>query len=78
MIEDGIAREVARMVLNLNVYTSWYATGNLRNWVGFLALRTDDQAMHEIRQLAFQTEELLTGLFPATMVEWGKNGREHI
>ena len=78
MLDDGIAKEVARMVLPLNLYTSWYATGNLRNWMGFLALRTDGQAMYEIRQLAFQTEGLLTGLFGATMAEWDKNGREHI
>lgn len=78
MLNDGIAKEVARMVLPNNLFTSWYATGNLRNWVGFLALRTDGQAMYEIRQLAYQTEEILTGLFPATLAEWDKNGRGHI
>lgn len=77
-LEKGYAREVARMILPLNMYTSWYATGNLRNWVGFLVLRTDAQAMYEIRQLAFQTEEILTGLFPATMEAWNKNERIHI
>jgi len=78
MLGEGIAKEVARMILPNNLYTSWYATGNLRNWVGFLALRTDEQAMFEIRQLAYQTEELLTELFPATILEWNKNGRNHI
>lgn len=78
MLDKGVAKEVARMPLNLNLYTGWYATGNLRNWVGFLALRTDEQAMHEIRQLAFQTEQILTELFPATLLEWDKSGRGHI
>lgn len=75
MIEEGYAKEVARMVLPINIYTSWYATGNLRNWAGFLALRTDGQAMHEIRVLACQTEDYLNDLFPATMAEWEKSGR---
>lgn len=78
MLDEGYAKEVARMVLPVNIYTSWYATGNLRNWAGFLALRTDGQAMFEIRDLAFQAEGFLTHLFPATMAEWDKNGREHI
>ena len=78
MLEEGYAKEVARMVLPGNIYTGWYATGNLRNWCGFMSLRTDEQAMFEIRQLAFQVEDHLNNLFPATIAEWQKNGRAHI
>lgn len=78
MMDLGYAKEVARMVLPVNIYSKWYATGNLRNWVGFLNLRTDEQAMFEIRHLAYQVEEQLIKLFPATMAEWIKNGRNHI
>lgn len=75
LLEKGIAREVARIVLPLNIYTGWYATANLRNWIGFLSLRTDPQAMYEIRFLANKLEDLLTEKFPITMETWNKNGR---
>lgn len=75
LLEKGVAKEVARMILPVNIYTGWYATGNLRNWMGFLALRTDGQAMYEIRQLAYQVEKHLTKLFPVAMETWAKNER---
>lgn len=78
LLGKGVAKEVARGVLPLNIYTGWYATANLRNWVNFLALRAEEQAMWEIRQLAFQVEEKLHKLFPVTMETWVKNGRGSI
>lgn len=75
LLEKGVAREVARMVLPVNIYTGWYATANLRNWLGFLNLRTDIQAMYEIRYLANALEKHLTNLYPITMECWNKNDR---
>lgn len=75
MLTAGVAKEVARMVLPVGTYTQWYATSNLRNWLNFLALRTDDNAMFEIRQLAFSVEAGLYDLFPHTMDVWEDNGR---
>lgn len=75
LLDEGVAKEVARMVLPVNIYTSWYATSNLRNWINFLSLRTDETAMYEIRQLAGSIEESLYKLFPVTMEHWDKAGR---
>lgn len=75
LLDEGVAKEVARMVLPVNIYTGWYATANLRNWLNFLSLRADDQAMWEIRQLAYKVEDALTTLFPVTIETWVKNGR---
>lgn len=75
LLEKGVAKEVARMVLPVSIYTSWYATANLRNWIYFLSLRTDEQAMYEIRNLAFQVEKTLFDLYPVTMTAWDKLGR---
>lgn len=75
LLNDGIAKEVARMVLPLNTYTSWYATGNLRAWINFLSLRAEGQAMYEIRTLAYALESVLYELFPITMEAWNKSGR---
>lgn len=40
MLEEGIAKEVARMVLPVNIYSSAYVTMNLRAAFNFLSLRT--------------------------------------
>ncbi len=69
----GVAKEVARMVLPLTIYTSWYATANLLNWCKFIGLRADDQALFEIRMLAYQVRDTLKDRFPITMETWEKN-----
>ena len=64
MLEAGIAREVARNVLPVSMYTRFYATANLRNWLHFIALRTDETALWEIRDAARQVEAIIAGLWP--------------
>ena len=49
---DGLARELARMDLTLNVYTQWYWKIDLLNLLHFLMLRADAHAQHEIRVYA--------------------------
>lgn len=75
MLENGIAREVARNVLPVTTYTSWFATANLRNWINFLSLRAEENALHEIRDLAFKIEKQLFKLFPITLEQWDRSGR---
>lgn len=50
LLNDGVVREMARMVLPQNLYTTFIASGNLRNWLHFIGLRSDDHAQWEIRQ----------------------------
>ena len=64
MLERGIAREVARNVLPSSLFTQFYATANLRNWLHFVELRTDETALWEIRQAAFMVEGIIAGLWP--------------
>ena len=47
--DPQLARELARMNLNLNYYTQWYWKIDLHNLLHFLALRIDDHAQYEIR-----------------------------
>ncbi len=49
---DGLARELARMDLTLNVYTQWYWKIDLHNLLHFLGLRADAHAQYEIRAYA--------------------------
>ena len=50
--KEGIARELARMVLPLNTYTQWYWKIDLHNLMHFLSLRFDKHAQYEIRVYA--------------------------
>ncbi len=49
---QGLARELARMVLPVNFYTQWYWKIDLFNLLHFLGLRADDHAQYEIRAYA--------------------------
>lgn len=75
LLREGVAREVARMVLPVNIMTQFYATANLRNWLNFLSLRNSSDALYEIREAAAQVEEILLAEFPLTTRLWIENGR---
>ena len=50
MLNDGIAKELARINLPLSLYTEWYWQMDLHNLFHFLALRMDAHAQWEIRK----------------------------
>lgn len=66
MLHNGIAREVARDVLPLNLMTEFYATVNPRNLMAFLDLRNDAQALYEIQEVARHMESHLESAMPLT------------
>lgn len=66
LLSYGVAREVARNVLPLSLYTQFYATANLRNWLHFIDLRTDPTALGEIREAALMVENIIAELWPVT------------
>lgn len=66
MLNAGIAKEVARMILPVNIYTRFYVTMNARNLLHFLTLRTDPTALYEIRQVAGEIEEIFKDKMPMT------------
>ena len=70
LLATGIAREVARVVIPVSQYSRMRASANLRNWLGFLSLRTEMGAQWEIRQYADAMVELLSPVFPHTMQLW--------
>ena len=49
---SGLARELARMNLPVNIYTQWYWKADLHNLFHFLSLRADPHAQYEIRVYA--------------------------
>ena len=59
LIESGMKKEDARMVLPNAATTELIVTGNLNAWKDFIALRTDKAAQWEIRQVALEIERTL-------------------
>jgi thymidylate synthase (FAD) len=82
MLDAGIAREVARMVLPVGIFTSYYVTCNARSLMHFLGLRTQSAVaaqpsfpQREIEMVAEQMEDHLAELMPITYAAFNKNGR---
>lgn len=61
---EGISREMARGVLNVNNYTEWYWKCDLHNIFHFLKLRMDSHAQYEIRELANAIYSLIKPIVP--------------
>jgi thymidylate synthase (FAD) len=68
--DPGIARELARMVLPLNIYTEFYWKQNLKNLLHLLKLRLDSHAQMEIRVFAQAIYDIIKPLFPLTIEAW--------
>ncbi len=64
MLEMGIAKEEARIVLPLSTYTQWYWTVNFRSLMNFLNLRADSHAQFEIQQYALAIAKLVKTYIP--------------
>lgn len=82
MLEKGIAREVARAVLPVSIYSSMYVTMNARALMNFLSLRTMREGtrfpsfpQREIEMVAEKMEELWAEKMPVTYECFNKNGR---
>jgi thymidylate synthase (FAD) len=82
MLEAGVAREVARIVLPLNIYSSMYVTMNARALMNFLSLRTKREGTHfpsfpqrEIEMCAEKMEDFWAELMPYTYEAFNQHGR---
>jgi thymidylate synthase (FAD) len=72
MLEAGIAREQARMILPLNLYTEWYWKQDLHNLMHLMALRCDHHAQYEIQVYGNAILEIVKHLCPWTIEAWEK------
>ncbi len=82
MLRAGVAREVARIVLPLNIFSSMYVTVNSRSLMNFLSLRTRREGTHfpsfpqrEIEMCAEKMEAQWRELMPLTYAAFNANGR---
>ena len=82
MLDAGVAREVARAVLPVTLYSSMYVTMNARALMNFLSLRTSREGSHfpsypqrEIEMVAEKMEAEFAKLMPITYGAFQKSGR---
>jgi thymidylate synthase (FAD) len=82
MLDAGVAREVARAVLPVTLYSSMYVTMNARSLMNFLSLRTKREGTHfpsfpqrEIEMVADKMEAAWESLMPMTAAAFSAGGR---
>jgi thymidylate synthase (FAD) len=82
MLEAGVAREVARIVLPVSIFSTMYVTMNARSLMNFLSLRTKRDDAHftsfpqrEIEMVAERMETQWAALMPLTHEAFENNGR---
>ena len=82
MLDAGVAREVARAVLPVTLYSTMYVTMNARALMNFLSLRPSHQGSHfpsypqrEIEMVAEKMEQHFATLMPLTHGAFQKSGR---
>ena len=62
--EAGVARELARSVLPVNLYTEWYWKNDLHNLLHFIGLRSDSHAQYEIRVFSDAMDQSVKAVAP--------------
>lgn len=82
MLDDGVAREVARSVLPVGLFSSMYATCNARSLMHFLGLRTQHELakvpsfpQREIEMVGEKMEAEWAALMPLTYAAFNEHGR---
>jgi thymidylate synthase (FAD) len=75
LLADGVAKEVARGVLPLSLYTKYYWSCNPRSLMHFCSLRNHSDAQFEIRAYADAAEQFFARHMPVTHGAFVANGR---
>ncbi len=82
MLDAGVLKEVARLVLPVSIMTHWHWEMNVRALTNFLSLRirhpqshVESKPMAEIQMLAEQMEHDFAEHFPNVYNEWATHGR---
>ena len=72
LLELGVAKEQARIMLPLSQYTECYWTASFQAIVNFIDLRDEPTAQWEIREYAKALKKLLLEIYPKTATIWSE------
>ena len=70
MIDAGMAKEQARIVLPLSQYTLVWWTASFQSVMNFIELRDEPTSQWEIQQYAKALKEIMLAKFPETTKMW--------
>ena len=72
LLDKGIAKECARMVLPLCTSTTMYMKGSVRSWIHYIDLRAKEDTQKEHRLVAKEIKQIFSEKFPAvSKAVWG-------
>jgi thymidylate synthase (FAD) len=66
LLDAGVARECARMVLPLCAQTTLYMTGSVRSWIHYFQQRLSEHTQKEHREIAESIFKIFDNQFPTT------------
>ena len=66
LLKDGVAPEMARIVLPQSMMTEWYWSGSMDAFANMCALRLKEDTQYETRLVAQQIDTMMAGLFPVS------------
>lgn len=76
LLDLGVAKEQARIILPLNMYTEVYWTASFQAVANFIELRDHEHAQSEIREYAKVIHNIVSEIFPETTKAWfGRNNQ---
>lgn len=70
LLQQGVAKEQARILLPLNQYTEVYWTASFQAVANFIELRDHEHAQFEIREYAKVISKIVSSVFPETSKAW--------
>jgi thymidylate synthase (FAD) len=72
LLDKGVARECARMILPLSTSTTLYMSGTMRSWIHYINLRTSKDTQTDHREIAERIQNILVKEFPviSEALEW--------
>lgn len=77
MVQDGVAPEMARMVLPQSMMVDWVWTGNLLSFFHVYRLRAGEGAQVEAKVFAERLKEVLEPIFPHCWKALTENAKAH-
>ena len=76
LLDEGVAREQARLVLPVSTYTKFWYKVDMRNFLHFLDLRLSPDAQWEIQQYAGVMKRIAAEQWPEIMRMWAEGRRD--
>ena len=64
LLNNGVAKECARMILPMCSPTKLYMNGNIRSWIHYLKVRCGNGTQQEHAEIALQIKEIFIKEFP--------------